>query len=529
MMLHEVPSVESEPGSLPSAPERVAQRTHRSAPQRAPPIELKPHLPRTATTSTPTPKTALPSPALTQSSPAASSPDDVDLEMSRPTTPRAATPTGDGSSTDHPHDGGGVEVDAMLQSITEPYGNRWRMLAVCLMSFCQGMFDSAPGTLIPAIEKHYDIGYMIVSLIFVGNALGFIGAAAFIDVVRERLGRARMLALAQLIVVVGYIPLACTAPFPGVVVAFLVVGFGSSLTLAVGNVFCGSLRNGTAALGLMHGGYGIGGTVGPLIANALVSAARVSWSRYYLLPLGLTLFNAFFSAYVFWGYDADGVQQQPVPLVATQAEGTTTAPSKTPAKRIDLAGMFSAMSSRVVLLGALFIFAYQGAEVSISGWVISFLIETRGGEQGSVGYVTAGFWAGITLGRFLLSAPAHRVGEKRFVYGVVAGAAALELVVWLVPNVVGSAVAVALVGLLLGPVYPCSAAVFMRMMSKHERVSGMSVISAFGSSGGAVAPFTTGILAQAVGPFVLHPIAIALFAGMMGCWYGLPNRPKKTD
>ena len=34
------------------------------------------------------------------------------------------------------------------------------------------------------------------------------------------------------------------------------------------------------------------------------------------------------------------------------------------------------------------------------------------------------------------------------------------------------------------------------------------------SSGGAAAPFTTGILAQAVGTFVLHPIAIGLFSVM---------------
>jgi hypothetical protein len=55
------------------------------------------------------------------------------------------------------------------------------------------------------------------------------------------------------------------------------------------------------------------------------------------------------------------------------------------------------------------------------------------------------------------------------------------------------------------------------------------VLSAFGSSGGAVAPFTTGILAQAVGTFVLHPIAIGLFAVMLGSWYGIPNVRKRRE
>jgi fucose permease len=103
------------------------------------------------------------------------------------------------------------------------------------------------------------------------------------------------------------------------------------------------------------------------------------------------------------------------------------------------------------------------------------------------------------------------------------------VLVWWVPHIVGDAISLAIVGLLLGPVYPCAAAVFMRGMSRTEKVSGIGVISAFGSSGGALAPFTTGILAQVVGTWVLHPIAIGLFAIMLICWYSLPNTSKKSE
>jgi fucose permease len=326
----------------------------------------------------------------------------------------------------------------------------------------------------------------------------------------------------------AYVPIVCTAPFPVVVACFFLTGFGMSLNLAISNHFCGSMRDGTAVLGVMHGSYGVGGTVGPLIATAIVTAAHAVWSRFYFLTLGMAVFNTFFASWAFTGYEREMLPPPP-PLALVNPEDSNTRTTPNPASSSSLVGMFSAFSSRVVLLGALFIFAYQGAEVSISGWVISFLIATREGDPSRVGYVTAGFWAGITLGRFLLSAPAHRVGEKKFVYGVVAGAAVFELLVWLVPNVVGDAVAVAIVGLLLGPVYPCAASVFMRGMSRSEQVSGLGLISAFGSSGGAAAPFTTGILAQAVGTFVLHPIAIGLFGVMIACWYVLPSRPKRTD
>lgn len=103
------------------------------------------------------------------------------------------------------------------------------------------------------------------------------------------------------------------------------------------------------------------------------------------------------------------------------------------------------------------------------------------------------------------------------------------MLVWFVPNIVGEAVAVAIVGLLLGPVYPCAAGVFMKRLPRKDIVRGIGTISAFGSMGGAVAPFVTGLLAQVAGTFVLHPIAIFLFAIMIICWFFLPDEERKDE
>lgn len=367
--------------------------------------------------------------------------------------------------------------------------------------------------------RYYSIGYAVVSLIFVGNALGFIAGAGLIDTLRERFGRGRAIAFSQLSMVVGYAIIGCTVPFPAIVVAFFLLGMGMSINLAFGNIFCGSLINSTTALGILHGCYGIGGITGPLIANAFVSVLGLVWSRYYIILLGLSVFNAVFALWSYRHFEQEHANVTTLPIQH----------GPPPSALARIRAIADALTSRVILLGALFIFAYQGAEVSISGWVISFLQQSRDGDLSQVGYVTSGFWAGITLGRFLLSIPAHKIGEKIFVYGMVVGAAVFELLVWLVPNVVGDAVAVAVVGLLLGPVYPCAAAVFMRTMSRTEKLSGMGVISAVGSSGGAAAPFTTGLLSQAAGTFVLHPIAIGLFAAMLVCWYMLPSGRKRRE
>jgi hypothetical protein len=62
-----------------------------------------------------------------------------DLEMSRPATPIEE-----------------VEGFGAMQSVWNPPMNRFRMLAVCTMTFCMGLNDSAPGALIPYIESYVE-------------------------------------------------------------------------------------------------------------------------------------------------------------------------------------------------------------------------------------------------------------------------------------------------------------------------------------------------------------------------------------
>ena len=85
-------------------------------------------------------------------------------------------------------------------------------------------------------NRHYSIGYAVVSLIFIGNAFGFIAAAPFVDVIRGRLGRAKTCSLANICIALGFIPLLAAAPFPAIVIGYFFIGFGSAINLAIGNV-----------------------------------------------------------------------------------------------------------------------------------------------------------------------------------------------------------------------------------------------------------------------------------------------------
>ena len=50
---------------------------------------------------------------------------------------------------------------------------------------------------------------------------------------------------------------------------------------------------------------------------------------------------------------------------------------------------------------AFFLFTYVGVEATIGGWIVTFVINERGGGA-SAGYISSGFWGGLTIGRLAL-------------------------------------------------------------------------------------------------------------------------------
>ena len=216
-----------------------------------------------------------------------------------------------------------------------------------------------------------------------------------------------------------------------------------------------------------------------------------------------------------------------VPLTASDQ-----GPSNDTPKASRVHALLHALNNRTTLLGALFIFSYQGAEVSISGWILSFLLTTRPHPKSqslSLGYITSGFWGGITLGRFVLSHFAQRMGERIAVITLTIGCILLQIAVWFVPAIMAEAVAVSLIGLLLGPVYAFAISTFSKLLKREQLVSALSFTSAMGSSGAAVFPGVVGLVSQKFGTWVVNPVAVGLFAAMVGIWLMLPKVEKRRE
>jgi fucose permease len=82
----------------------------------------------------------------------------------------------------------------------------------------------------------------------------------------------------------------------------------------------------------------------------------------------------------------------------------------------------------------------------------------------------------------------------------------LQLVIWLVPSLVGGAVSVAFVGLLTGPIYPLALNRAAKLFPPWLLTPTMSWMAAMATVGGAVVPFIAGAVSQKAGIKSIEPL-----------------------
>lgn len=390
-------------------------------------------------------------------------------------------------------------------TLNNPPRNRWRTIACILWGFLLGFSDAAPGALLPHIEEYYDINYAAVSCIWVSNAVGFIIIALGSDKIEPLLGKQKALLASCVLSVTMYALVASGTVFPVVVIGFLFGGMGAGIGVAQTNVFLSRMLKKAQLLSFLHAAYGVGATISPIIATATVNAG-VTWHFFYLILLGLYLVNGV-NLFLAFGNAND--------LEPWQEEGEATTGNLKPAAK-----------SPITWLLSLFILLYQGAEVAMAGWIVTFLFDFRHGNPSTMGYVALGFWGGLTIGRLVLTNVLSRcTGIRRGVFIVSILSIVFVVLAWVIPLVVAVAVLTCLAGIFIGPNYPLMVAFTTTegLIPRKIQVITITVMTAFGSSGGALFPFLTGLISQLAGTYVIMPIFISLYGTMTFIWMLLPN------
>ncbi|KAF8142204.1 major facilitator superfamily domain-containing protein [Mycena galopus ATCC 62051] len=393
--------------------------------------------------------------------------------------------------------------DSLLPSRKQEIQERIQLVTLCWTLFLAGWNDGSVGPLIPRIQKVYHIGYTILSLIFVFQCVGCLGGALINILLTQKYGLGKVLLLGSCMQVVAYTLQAAALPFPVFVLAAAINGAGLSIQDAQANGYVASIqKNSATKMGYVQAAYGAGALVAPFVSTQFAQLRH--WSFHYLISLGISALNMGFLAVVFRGKTQNECLAQ-----IGQDAGEKGESEESLLRQI--------ISIKAVHLLALFLLVYVGVEVTIGGWIVSFMIAVRGGGP-SAGYISAGFFGGLTLGRIILLPVNKKIGERHVVYIYGLLALALELVIWLVPSLVGGAISVSIVGLVLGPMYPIAMNHAGRVFPRWLLAGSIGWVTAIATTGAAVIPFITGAIASKTGIKRLEPVMVAMLATMLVLW-----------
>ncbi|KAK7747937.1 hypothetical protein SLS53_001189 [Cytospora paraplurivora] len=401
------------------------------------------------------------------------------------------------------------DVSSNLEKWNEPKANRLRYLATLAGLVLMGLHDAAIGALIPYIEDYYAISYTVVSLLFLVPFVGYLAAALSSNLIHHHYGQRGIAIAAPLCRLIGYIIVALHPPYPVLPVAMLFPGFGNGLEDSAWNAWVGNLQNANELLGFLHGAYGAGATISPLIATAMVTkgATPLQWYSYYYVMIGVSVLEAVLTVPSFWSADAASYRNKQT-LNAQQSSRITTR---------------TVLREPITWLVAFFLLGYVGAEVSLGGWIVTFMLRVRQAEAFSAGLTVTFFWLGLTCGRVLLGFITGRIGEKLAITAYLLMSITLEVLYWLVPSFVASAVFIAFLGFFLGPLFPAAIVASTKLLPTDYHVSAIGFAAALGGGGAAVFPFVVGVIAQKAGVSVLQPIIVAILSFILIIWLILPG------
>ncbi|EOD44270.1 putative mfs protein [Neofusicoccum parvum UCRNP2] len=389
--------------------------------------------------------------------------------------------------------------------------NICRLAATFWAFLVMGGNDAAYGAIIPYLEVHYNLNYTIVSLVFFSPLGGYAAAALLNNWIHSHFGQRGVAVVGPVCHLAAYAGIACHPPYPALVVFFLVAGFANGVEDAAWNAWIGQLANPNELLGLLHGFYGVGAVLAPLLATSLITKAGWGWWGFYYLMIGGAAIELGTSAASFWGATGHRFRSQS-------------------ASSSDSGGLLKeALRSRVSWVAAVFLLGYVGVEVALGGWIVVFMTRERDGAAFDSGMVATGFWIGITAGRVVLGFVTPRIGERLAVSLYVPAAIGFQLLFWLVPHFAVSAAAVALEGFFLGPLFPAVVVATTRLLPARLHVSAIGFAAALGGSGAAIFPFAVGVLAQAKGVRVLQPVVVALLAALLSVWALMPRLKKEKE
>ncbi|WVW78708.1 hypothetical protein I302_100668 [Kwoniella bestiolae CBS 10118] len=424
-------------------------------------------------------------------------------------------------------------LDFLKRDMALP-SNRLRraMLAVLfLVMFLARWNDASQGPLLPSLQTYYSPDYRtheadlksafsvsVVSTIWLANFAGFMIAGLSNVYISDTFGFGIAAPFGAVMQGLAYTLICWGSPFPLFVIAYIFNGFGLGLQNAQVNSLVTRLKGSPTKMFLMHAMYGVGATVSPFVSTLFVQRLPNRVYYYFAVSLGLALMTALSLIAVFQARTEDQVVGRRQREIRVK-DGTPCKvdPSQ---KENEASGgkMKEILKMPVIHCMAFFMLIYGGIEVSVGGWATSFLTDERGGNDNS-GYVTAGYFGGLTVGRIVLIPVTKRIGNHMSIYLYSLCTLLLTIIIWFTHSFIGNAVCFSLVGVFLGPMFPIVMNVVAEIIPGELQAGAIGWIASLAHAGTAIMPFIVGVIAEKYGIWILQSVALALTIADILLWF----------
>lgn len=343
-----------------------------------------------------------------------------------------------------------------------------------------GIGISAYAVAWPSIADDLGRSLAELGLVSLAFGLGYTVSTTISGAMLDRFGMGNLLIGSAIAMVIALMAVAMSASWLVFLLAMSIVGYGGGSIDAGTNSYV-AVRRGASSMGVLHGMFGIGAIMGPLIVTTLLAVGS-SWRV------------AFGSLAV-----AQTVYVIGLILVARRTDLPTRSSE---GGRVPLP-----VSAPLVWSIAVFL-AYAGMAVGVSVWAFTFINEGRDIETTSAGLIVAAYWASFTAARFVLGGIGDRIAPADILrWSGVATIACLAVFWWNPTTWLGVAALIA-TGFAHGPIFPLEMFVTPRRFGAALTATVIGFEIAAANIGGAASPAVIGLLVDRFGLSAVPPTLV---------------------
>ncbi len=404
-------------------------------------------------------------------------------------------------------------------SVNQSGDYRFALTSLTTLFFMWGFITCLNDILIPHLKGVFNLSYsqaMLVQFCFFGAYfLVSLPAGAIV----KKLGYQKGIVLGLIIAAIGclcFYPAANMHSYPVFLMALFILASGITLLQVSANPYVsmlGDAKTASSRLTMTQAFNALGTTVAPFFGALLIlneaadalspqaSAAAVQMPYVFLAAMLLAL------AAIFAWLKLPNLSPVEEEQSAQDEDGS------------------SAWQYRHLVLGAVGIFVYVGAEVSIGSFLVSFFADPNiaGLAESEAAKYIAYYWGGAMVGRFIGAAVMQKIAAgKALCFN--ATLAIILIVVAVFSSGTLAMVAILLVGLCNSIMFPTIFSLAIQGLGKQT--SQASGILCLAIVGGAIIPLFQGVLADTVG--VQPAFILPIFCYFFIAYYGLSGSKVKA-